>query len=76
MLYAVNTIMLDIFLSLILVYHISFILWQLDFKMEGGRLVPLVYSCLEEWDSSLKLLIDWSPFSSKEELLQQVCFEY
>ncbi|XP_078152214.1 protein MICRORCHIDIA 2-like [Carex rostrata] len=44
---------------------------MLDFKMEGGRLVPLVYSCSEEWDSSLKLLIDWSPFSSKEELLQQ-----
>jgi hypothetical protein len=44
---------------------------MLDFKMEGDRLVPLVYTCSEEWDSSLKLLIDWSPFSSKDELLQQ-----
>ncbi|KAJ4787179.1 hypothetical protein LUZ62_038425 [Rhynchospora pubera] len=44
---------------------------MLDFKMEGGQLVPLVYTCLEEWDSSLKILNEWSPFSSEEELLQQ-----
>jgi len=45
---------------------------MLDFKLQDGDIVPLVYGSQGDWDSSLKIILDWSPFSSKEELLQQV----
>ncbi|XP_006662229.1 protein MICRORCHIDIA 1-like [Oryza brachyantha] len=44
---------------------------MLDFKIQDGHIVPLVYGSQGDWDSSLKIILDWSPFSSKEELLQQ-----
>lgn len=44
---------------------------MLDFKIQDGDIVPLVYGSQGDWDSSLKIVLDWSPFSSKEELLQQ-----
>ncbi|KAG2565609.1 protein MICRORCHIDIA 2-like isoform X2 [Panicum virgatum] len=44
---------------------------MLDFKLQDGDIVPLVYGSQGDWDSSLKIILDWSPFSSKEELLQQ-----
>ncbi|KAG0522489.1 hypothetical protein BDA96_07G041500 [Sorghum bicolor] len=44
---------------------------MLDFKIQDGDIVPLVYGSQGDWDSSLKIILDWSPFSSKEELLQQ-----
>jgi hypothetical protein len=47
-------------------------LLQLDFKIQDGEVVPLVYGSQGDWDSSLKIILDWSPFCSKEELLQQV----
>ncbi|KAI5020916.1 hypothetical protein ZWY2020_054326 [Hordeum vulgare] len=44
---------------------------MLDFEVKDGQIVPLVYGSQGDWDSSLKIILDWSPFSSKEELLQQ-----
>ncbi|XP_047073877.1 protein MICRORCHIDIA 2-like [Lolium rigidum] len=44
---------------------------MLDFQDQDGNIVPLVYGSQADWDSSLKIMLDWSPFSSKEELLQQ-----
>ncbi|KAL6640198.1 hypothetical protein ACP70R_015600 [Stipagrostis hirtigluma subsp. patula] len=44
---------------------------MLDFKIQDGEIVPLVYGSQGDWDSSLKIILDWSPFSSEEELLQQ-----
>ncbi|XP_047073916.1 protein MICRORCHIDIA 2-like [Lolium rigidum] len=44
---------------------------MLDFQDQDGNIVPLVYGSQGDWDSSLKIMLDWSPFSSKEELLQQ-----
>nr|CAB3504914.1 unnamed protein product [Digitaria exilis] len=44
---------------------------MLDFKIQDGNNVPLVYGSQGDWKSSLKIILDWSPFSSKEELLQQ-----
>ncbi|XP_044956608.1 protein MICRORCHIDIA 1-like [Hordeum vulgare subsp. vulgare] len=43
----------------------------LDFQIQDGHIVPLVYGSQGDWDSSLKIILDWSPFSSMEELLQQ-----
>ncbi|CAM0910593.1 unnamed protein product [Alopecurus aequalis] len=44
---------------------------MLDFQNQDGHIVPLVYGSQGDWDSSLKIILDWSPFSSREELLQQ-----
>ncbi|WOL04328.1 protein MICRORCHIDIA 2-like isoform X1 [Canna indica] len=44
---------------------------MLDFQVQNGQIIPLILSSQDEWDSSLKTILDWSPFSSKEELLQQ-----
>ncbi|KAM0830799.1 hypothetical protein ACQ4PT_065982 [Festuca glaucescens] len=44
---------------------------MLDFQDQEGNIVPLAYGSQGDWDSSLKIMLDWSPFSSKEELLQQ-----
>ncbi|EMS49451.1 hypothetical protein TRIUR3_04353 [Triticum urartu] len=44
----------------------------LDFQIQDDHIVPLVYGSQGDWDSSLKIILDWSPFSSMEELLQQV----
>ncbi|KAF6982021.1 hypothetical protein CFC21_000458 [Triticum aestivum] len=44
---------------------------MLDFEVQDGQIAPLVYGSQGDWDSSLKIILDWSPFSSKEELLQQ-----
>ncbi|VAI76920.1 unnamed protein product [Triticum turgidum subsp. durum] len=43
----------------------------LDFQIQDDHIVPLVYGSQGDWDSSLKIILDWSPFSSMEELLQQ-----
>ncbi|OEL14793.1 Protein MICRORCHIDIA 1 [Dichanthelium oligosanthes] len=44
---------------------------MIDFKIQDGDIVPLVYGSQGDWDGSLKIILDWSPFSSKDELLQQ-----
>uniref|UniRef100_A0ACD6AA28 Uncharacterized protein n=1 Tax=Avena sativa TaxID=4498 RepID=A0ACD6AA28_AVESA len=44
---------------------------MLDFQNQDGHIVPLVYGSQGDWDSSLQIILDWSPFSSKEDLLQQ-----
>ncbi|KAF6987505.1 hypothetical protein CFC21_005142 [Triticum aestivum] len=44
---------------------------MLDFEVQDGHIAPLVYGSQGDWDSSLKIILDWSPFSSMEELLQQ-----
>ncbi|KAK3153507.1 hypothetical protein QOZ80_2BG0175360 [Eleusine coracana subsp. coracana] len=44
---------------------------MLDFKIQDGDIVPLVYGSQGDWDNGLKIIIDWSPFSSKDKLLQQ-----
>uniref|UniRef100_A0A453S8T1 Morc S5 domain-containing protein n=1 Tax=Aegilops tauschii subsp. strangulata TaxID=200361 RepID=A0A453S8T1_AEGTS len=43
----------------------------LDFQIQDDHIVPLVYGSQGDWDSSLKIILDWSPFSSMGELLQQ-----
>ncbi|XP_065005830.1 protein MICRORCHIDIA 2-like isoform X2 [Musa acuminata AAA Group] len=44
---------------------------MLDFQIINGQIIPLSSNSQDEWDSSLKTIIEWSPFSSKEELLLQ-----
>ncbi|KAJ1260592.1 hypothetical protein BS78_10G244200 [Paspalum vaginatum] len=44
---------------------------MLDFQIQDGDIVPLVYGSQGDWDGSLKIMLDWSPFSSEEALLEQ-----
>ncbi|XVF59714.1 hypothetical protein PTKIN_Ptkin07bG0298100 [Pterospermum kingtungense] len=44
---------------------------MIDFDISGHWAEPIVYSSQEDWSSNLKTILEWSPFSSKEELLLQ-----
>ncbi|XP_074582184.1 protein MICRORCHIDIA 1-like [Curcuma longa] len=44
---------------------------MLDFHIVNDQKIPIILSSQDEWDSSLKAILDWSPFSSMEELLLQ-----
>ncbi|XP_010918978.1 protein MICRORCHIDIA 2 [Elaeis guineensis] len=44
---------------------------MLDFQIIKDQIVPVIYSSQDDWENSLKIILDWSPFSSKEELLLQ-----
>ncbi|XP_050375684.1 protein MICRORCHIDIA 2-like isoform X2 [Argentina anserina] len=44
---------------------------MIDFDISGNWVQPIIYSSLEDWSSNLKTILEWSPFGSKEDLLQQ-----
>ncbi|PKU73103.1 protein MICRORCHIDIA 2 [Dendrobium catenatum] len=44
---------------------------MVDFQSYEKEMKPLVYSSQDDWDDSLGVILDWSPFSSKVQLLQQ-----
>jgi len=54
-------------------YSVSFSL-QIDFDISGHWAEPIIYSSQHEWSANLKTILDWSPFTSKEELMLQVHF--
>ncbi|KAK8687253.1 hypothetical protein V6N13_086079 [Hibiscus sabdariffa] len=47
---------------------------MIDFDISGHWAEPIIYSSHDDWSSNLKTILEWSPFSSKEELLLQVVF--
>lgn len=50
-------------------------LWfQVHFEILDGQAIPLPFGSQENWDSNLKTILDWSPFSTKEELMLQVFY--
>ncbi|WVZ25237.1 hypothetical protein V8G54_003781 [Vigna mungo] len=44
---------------------------MIDFDTSGHWPEPIVYSSQDEWTANLKTILDWSPFTSKEELMLQ-----
>lgn len=56
---------------LIFICKVSFSL-QIDFDISGHWPEPIVYGSLDDWSSNLKTILDWSPFTSKDELMLQV----
>ncbi|XP_020261700.1 protein MICRORCHIDIA 2-like [Asparagus officinalis] len=44
---------------------------MVDFQILGGQQAPLTYGSQDDWDDSLRIILEWSPFSSKEKLMQQ-----
>ncbi|CAJ1942451.1 unnamed protein product [Sphenostylis stenocarpa] len=41
------------------------------FDISGHWAEPIIYSSQDEWSANLKTIMDWSPFTSKEELMLQ-----
>ncbi|CAN1813972.1 Protein MICRORCHIDIA 2 [Linum perenne] len=44
---------------------------MVDFDISGHWAEPIVFSSMDDWSSNLKTILEWSPFTSKEELLEQ-----
>nr|GEW67819.1 protein microrchidia 2-like [Tanacetum cinerariifolium] len=44
---------------------------MIDFDISNHWAEPILYGTQEDWYNNLKLILEWSPFTSKEELLQQ-----
>ncbi|KAL9327093.1 hypothetical protein ACSQ67_007738 [Phaseolus vulgaris] len=44
---------------------------MIDFDISGHWAEPIIYSSQDEWSANLKTILDWSPFTSKEELMLQ-----
>ncbi|KAK9948507.1 hypothetical protein M0R45_004079 [Rubus argutus] len=44
---------------------------MIDFDISGNWVEPIIYSSQDDWSSNLKIILEWSPFGSKEDLLQQ-----
>ncbi|KAL2333755.1 hypothetical protein Fmac_014968 [Flemingia macrophylla] len=44
---------------------------MIDFDISGNWAEPIIYSSQDEWSANLKTILDWSPFTSKEELMLQ-----
>ncbi|XP_041022005.1 protein MICRORCHIDIA 2-like isoform X1 [Juglans microcarpa x Juglans regia] len=44
---------------------------MIDFDVSGHWAEPIIYSSQDDWSSNLKVILEWSPFPSKEELMLQ-----
>lgn len=44
---------------------------MVDFDISNNWAEPIIYGTQDDWTTNLKTILDWSPFSSKEELMTQ-----
>ncbi|MCL7042513.1 hypothetical protein MKW94_030664 [Papaver nudicaule] len=44
---------------------------MVDFKISGNQAHPILYCSEDDWSSNLNLILEWSPFSSQNKLMQQ-----
>ncbi|XP_017253969.1 protein MICRORCHIDIA 2 isoform X1 [Daucus carota subsp. sativus] len=44
---------------------------MVDFDISNHWAEPIIYGSQDDWSSNLKTILEWSPFVSKDELLQQ-----
>lgn len=45
---------------------------QIDIDISSDLPQPIIYGTPEDWSANLDILLKWSPFSTEDELLQQV----
>ena len=50
--------------------------FQIDFDISKHWAEPILYGTQDDWDNNLKLILEWSPFASRDDLLQQVPLFY
>ncbi|XP_026449636.1 protein MICRORCHIDIA 2-like isoform X2 [Papaver somniferum] len=49
---------------------------MVDFEVTGRQTQPIICGSQADWSSNLKLILQWSPFASEEELMQQdICLK-
>lgn len=44
---------------------------MVDFDISNNWAEPIIYGSQDDWSSNLNTILEWSPFASKDELLQQ-----
>ncbi|XP_050228354.1 protein MICRORCHIDIA 1-like isoform X2 [Mercurialis annua] len=44
---------------------------MVDFDISGHCAEPIIYSSQDDWTSNLNMILEWSPFESKDMLMQQ-----
>lgn len=44
---------------------------MVDFDISNNWAEPIIYGTQDDWTTNLKTILDWSPFSSKDELMTQ-----
>ncbi|KAJ4963798.1 hypothetical protein NE237_023737 [Protea cynaroides] len=44
---------------------------MVDFELSEKCMEPIIYTSQDDWDTDLKIILGWSPFASKEELMLQ-----
>ncbi|XP_062102504.1 protein MICRORCHIDIA 2-like [Humulus lupulus] len=44
---------------------------MVDFDISSNWAEPIIYGSHDDWSSNMKTILEWSPFSSKEELMLQ-----
>ncbi|KAM4117517.1 hypothetical protein ACJW30_02G130700 [Castanea mollissima] len=44
---------------------------MIDFDVSGNWAEPIIYGSQDDWSANLKIILEWSPFPSKEELMLQ-----
>ncbi|CAI9110863.1 OLC1v1010954C1 [Oldenlandia corymbosa var. corymbosa] len=44
---------------------------MIDFDISGNWAEPIIYTSLDDWSENLKTILEWSPFSSKNDLMLQ-----
>lgn len=54
----------------IFIWHHFFL--QIDFDISKNWVEPINYGSEDDWCSNLNAILEWSPFSSKGELMEQV----
>ena len=47
---------------------------QIDIDISSDLPQPIIYGTPEDWSTNLNILLKWSPFSTEDELFQQVRF--
>lgn len=45
---------------------------QIDYDITGHWAEPIVYGSQDDWSTNLNTILEWSPFATKLDLLQQV----
>lgn len=51
--------------------HDDVVVPMIDFDISDHWAEPIIYSSHDDWSANLKTILDWSPFSSKDDLMLQ-----
>lgn len=47
--------------------------YKIDYERRGETWNKMIRSSLDDWNRNLETIVQWSPYTSEEDLLHQVC---